>query len=175
MAITTNYSWTTPDDSQAFKLGANAIRTLGSAIDTTTFSLGQGIKSYHRNTGAALNLTTATETGFMGGPSFTPIAGRLYEITVTAGYVQKLTGGGNITIRLRKDNVSGTVLDSVLFSGQTPGWIWPFTMTVIATSATLGTTAFVPFVTAQTNTNGLLIQNSATSTGAIIIKDIGPA
>ena len=35
MATTTNYGWTTPDDSQAFKLGANAIRTLGSSIDTT--------------------------------------------------------------------------------------------------------------------------------------------
>jgi hypothetical protein len=36
MATTTNNGWTTPDDSQAFKLGANAIRTLGSAIDTST-------------------------------------------------------------------------------------------------------------------------------------------
>jgi hypothetical protein len=35
MATTTNYGWTTPDDSQAFKLGANAIRTLGSSVDTT--------------------------------------------------------------------------------------------------------------------------------------------
>jgi hypothetical protein len=35
MATTTNYGWTTPDDSQAFKLGANAIRTLGSSVDST--------------------------------------------------------------------------------------------------------------------------------------------
>jgi hypothetical protein len=35
MATTTNYSWTTPNDSDPFKQGASAIRTLGSAVDTT--------------------------------------------------------------------------------------------------------------------------------------------
>jgi len=35
MATTTNYGWATPDDSDPFKQGASAIRTLGSAIDTT--------------------------------------------------------------------------------------------------------------------------------------------
>jgi hypothetical protein len=35
MATTTNYSWTTPDDTNYVKDGASAIRTLGSAIDST--------------------------------------------------------------------------------------------------------------------------------------------
>jgi hypothetical protein len=35
MATTTNYGWTTPDDSNYVKDGASAIRTLGSAIDST--------------------------------------------------------------------------------------------------------------------------------------------
>lgn len=39
MATTTNYSWTTPDDTDLVKDGAAAIRTLGSAIDTTTKNL----------------------------------------------------------------------------------------------------------------------------------------
>jgi hypothetical protein len=38
MATTTNYSWTTPDDTDLVKDGASAIRTLGSAIDTTVFT-----------------------------------------------------------------------------------------------------------------------------------------
>lgn len=38
MATTTNYGWTTPNDSDAFKLGASAIRTLGSSADTTLFT-----------------------------------------------------------------------------------------------------------------------------------------
>jgi hypothetical protein len=39
MATTTNYSWTTPDDTALVKDGASAIRSLGSAIDTTTKNL----------------------------------------------------------------------------------------------------------------------------------------
>jgi hypothetical protein len=35
MATTTNYGWTTPNNSDPFKDGALAIRTLGSAIDST--------------------------------------------------------------------------------------------------------------------------------------------
>lgn len=39
MATTTNYSWTTPDDTDLVKDGAAAIRTLGTSIDTTTKAL----------------------------------------------------------------------------------------------------------------------------------------
>ena len=39
MATTTNYSWTTPDDTDLVKDGAGAIRTLGTSIDTTTKAL----------------------------------------------------------------------------------------------------------------------------------------
>jgi hypothetical protein len=39
MATTTNYSWTTPDDTDLVKDGASAIRTLGSSVDTTTKNL----------------------------------------------------------------------------------------------------------------------------------------
>lgn len=35
MATTTNYSWTTPDDTALVKDGASAIRALGTAIDTS--------------------------------------------------------------------------------------------------------------------------------------------
>jgi hypothetical protein len=38
MASTTNYSWSTPDDTALVKDGAAAIRSLGSAIDTTVFN-----------------------------------------------------------------------------------------------------------------------------------------
>lgn len=39
MATTTNYGWTTPDDTGLVKDGAAAIRTLGSSVDTTTKNL----------------------------------------------------------------------------------------------------------------------------------------
>jgi hypothetical protein len=38
MATTTNYSWSTPDDTALVKDGAAAIRSLGSAVDTTVFN-----------------------------------------------------------------------------------------------------------------------------------------
>jgi hypothetical protein len=39
MATTTNYGWTTPDDTALVKDGAAAIRTLGTSVDTTTKNL----------------------------------------------------------------------------------------------------------------------------------------
>ena len=39
MASTTNYSWSTPDDTALVKDGASAIRTLGSSVDTTVKAL----------------------------------------------------------------------------------------------------------------------------------------
>jgi len=39
MATTTNYGWTTPDDTALVKDGASAIRTLGTSADTTTKNL----------------------------------------------------------------------------------------------------------------------------------------
>jgi hypothetical protein len=38
MATTSNYSWTTPDNTDYVKDGALAIRTLGSSVDTTLFT-----------------------------------------------------------------------------------------------------------------------------------------
>ena len=42
MATTTNYGWTTPDDTGLVKDGASAIRTLGSSVDTTVKALNPG-------------------------------------------------------------------------------------------------------------------------------------
>lgn len=39
MATTTNYGWTTPDDTALVKDGASAIRSLGSSVDTTVKNL----------------------------------------------------------------------------------------------------------------------------------------
>ena len=42
MATTTNFGWTTPNDTDLVKDGASAIRTLGSAIDTSMMDLKGG-------------------------------------------------------------------------------------------------------------------------------------
>ena len=54
MATTTNYSWTTPDNTAYVKDGASAIRTLGSSVDTTLFGItgGKNVGLVHINSTA---------------------------------------------------------------------------------------------------------------------------
>lgn len=39
MALSPNYGWAEPDDTAYVKNGASAMRTLGNAIDSTTYSI----------------------------------------------------------------------------------------------------------------------------------------
>lgn len=57
MATTTNYGWTTPDNTAYVKDGASAIRTLGSSVDTTLNSVTSG-----KNVGNVL-ISSQTVTG----------------------------------------------------------------------------------------------------------------
>lgn len=67
MATTTNYGWTTPDDTALVKDGASAIRTLGSSVDTTTKNLNPqtttGALAYRS---ATANVNTALPIGTTG-------------------------------------------------------------------------------------------------------------
>lgn len=58
MATTTNFGWTTPDDTNLVKDGAAAIRTLGSSIDTSFAGLKGG------TTGQVLSKTSNTDLAY---------------------------------------------------------------------------------------------------------------
>jgi hypothetical protein len=58
MATTTNFGWTTPDDTSLVKDGASAIRSLGSAVDTSMVGLKGG------TTGQVLSKTSGTDMAF---------------------------------------------------------------------------------------------------------------
>lgn len=106
MATTTNYGWTTPDDTSLVKDGAAAIRTLGSSIDTTTKALNPsttlGDIEYRS---ATANTNTRLGIGSTG-----------QVLTVTGGVPVWSTpaGGGGLTL-LSTTTLSGatTVISSI--------------------------------------------------------------
>ena len=71
MATTTNYGWTTPDNTAYVKDGASAIRTLGSSVDTTLFGITGG-----KNVGL-VKITTQT---------FTSVASQSLNNVFTSAY-----------------------------------------------------------------------------------------
>jgi len=99
MATTTNYGWTTPDDTALVKDGAAAIRSLGTSIDTTTKNLNPsttlGDIEYRSSTA---NTNTRLGIGSTG-----------QVLTVNGGVPSWATpaGGGGMTL-LSTTSLSGT-------------------------------------------------------------------
>ena len=83
MATTTYFGWETPDDTDLVKDGAAAIRTLGSAIDTSMSQLEGG------TTGQILSKTSATDMAFTW---INNDQGDITAVTTAAG--SGLSGGG---------------------------------------------------------------------------------
>lgn len=107
MATTTNYGWTTPDDTALVKDGAAAIRTLGSSVDTTTKALNPSTtlgdieyRSSTANTNTRLGIGTTGQVLTVSGgvPSWaTPAVGgnltwSLISTTSLTGSSVSLTG-----------------------------------------------------------------------------------
>jgi hypothetical protein len=99
VATTTNFGWTTPDNTGYVKDGALAIRTLGSAIDTSLVDLKGG------TTDQVLKKASGTDMDFVWGTvSSTPRIGQIVTATTTsstaatggAGYVD--VSGLSVTI-----------------------------------------------------------------------------
>lgn len=81
MATTTNFGWTTPNDTDLVKDGAAAIRTLGNGIDTSMMDLKGG------TTGQILSKATGTDMDFTW---ITPNPGDITGVTAGTG----ISGGG---------------------------------------------------------------------------------
>jgi len=88
MASTTNFNWTTPDDTDLVKDGAAAIRTLGSAIDTSLVDLKGG------TTGQVLSKASNTDLDYSW---TTPNVGDITEVQAGTG-ISIADGTGPIPI-----------------------------------------------------------------------------
>ena len=107
MATTTNFGWTTPDDTDLVKDGAAAIRTLGSSIDTSLVDLNGG------TTGQVLTKASDTDLDF----SFTTPAGS--PITTEGDLIIGDASGDAVRLPIGS---AGTVLTS---DGDTADWAAP--------------------------------------------------
>ena len=96
MATTTNYGWTTPDDTALVKDGAAAIRTLGSSVDTSVKALSPGTTS-----GDLDYYTSSTAKARIG------IGSTGQVLTVAAGVPSWAASAGGMTL-LSTTNLSST-------------------------------------------------------------------
>jgi hypothetical protein len=100
MATTTNYGWTTPNDTDLVKDGASAIRTLGSSIDTTVKALSPGTTAgdldYYTSGTAKARLGIGT-------------AGQILQVNSGATAPEWATPGGGENFTLL--NAGGTTLN----------------------------------------------------------------
>jgi len=118
MATTTNYGWTTPDDTALVKDGAAAIRTLGSSVDTTTKALNPSTtlgdieyRSSTANTNTRLGIGTT---------------GQVLSVSGGVPAWQTFSGGGKVlqvvqaTTTTEASTTSATWTDSNLSASITP-------------------------------------------------------
>lgn len=110
MATTTNYGWTTPDDTGLVKDGASAIRSLGNSIDTTT-----------------KNLNPQTTTGAIAYRSATANVNTSLPLG-TAGQVLKVNAGATAP---EWGTATGTSLQEVIFNASNASWTIPTGVTQI--------------------------------------------
>lgn len=134
MATTTNFGWTTPDDTALVKDGASAIRTLGSSIDTSFVDLKGGTTgqflSKASNTDldfswgtASSGLTKISTTNFSAVTSqavtFASSTYQSYKIFIK--WTQTATGAVTIRVRSGGTDLTGSVYDTASFFMRSAG------------------------------------------------------
>ena len=124
MATTTNYGWTTPDDTALVKDGASAIRSLGTSVDTTTKNLNPSTtlgdieyRSSTANTNTRLGIGSAGQvlTVAAGVPSWATPAGGGSGLTYVGGATFSASSAVNVN-----DVFSATYQNYVVYSTLSP-------------------------------------------------------
>jgi hypothetical protein len=147
MATTTNYSWSTPDDTALVKDGAAAIRSLGTAIDTTTKNLNPSTtlgdieyRSSTANTNTRLGIGSSGQalTVVAGVPSW---AASTTSVLTTTGDLVYASAANTLARR-----AIGSTGDVLTVSGGLPTWSAPAAagaFTLLSTTSLSGTTTTI--------------------------------
>ena len=149
MANTTNFGWETPDDTDLVKDGAAAIRTLGSAIDTSLVDLKGG------TTGQVLSKASGTDMDFTWVAQDDSNAIQNALLTTTGDTIY--ASGASTPARLGI-GTSGQVLT---VSGGVPSWATPTSgsMTLISTTTLSSTQVNLTSIPTTYNDLKLVIRN----------------
>ena len=172
MATTTNYGWTTPDDTALVKDGASAIRTLGTSVDTTTKNLNPSTtlgdieyRSSTANTNTRLGIGTSGQalTVVAGAPSWAASATSVLTTTGDTLYAS----GANTLARLGIGS-TGQVLT---VAAGLPSWATPSASTeswslLNSPSGTALTGATTITVSGISGKNQIMILVSGASSGS---------
>lgn len=155
MATTTNFNWSTPDDTSLVKDGAAAIRTLGSSIDTSMAELKGG------TTGQVLSKTSNTDMDFtwIAVDPLTILDAKGDLISATAADTPARLAVGSNNQVLTADSSTATGLKWATPSSGAPSW-----SLISTTSLTTGSSYSI---TGLSGYNQLLIRvNGVTTTAA---------
>ena len=126
MATTTNYGWTTPDDTALVKDGASAIRTLGTSVDTTTKNLNPSTtlgdieyRSSTANTNTRLGIGSSGQvlTVAAGVPSWA--SGFANPLTTTGDTIYSSSGSTPARLGI------GSTGNVLTVAGGVPSWAAP--------------------------------------------------
>lgn len=122
MATTTNYSWSTPDDTALVSAGASAIRTLGSAIDST---LG-GQKNIKQIVNASTTTATSNSTNTYADTTLTATitpTKSTNQVLVVAVHGTSFKSNGNLSnslfVRLVRGATQLIQMGDMLYTGST--------------------------------------------------------
>jgi hypothetical protein len=158
MATTTNYSWSTPDDTALVKDGAAAIRSLGTAIDTTVFN----------NAGAAIAKTLVDAKGDLIVGSAADAVARL--AAGTNGYLLSANSGATNGLEWVAAPTAGKVLQVINASYATEVGSSTNAYADTGLTATITPSAATSKVLVLVNQNGVGKLTSDTSVGIKLFR-----
>jgi hypothetical protein len=167
MATTTNYGWTTPDDTALVKDGAAAIRTLGTSVDTTTKNLNPettlgdiSYRSSTSNVNTRLPLGTAGQvlkvnSGATAPEWATDASGMTNPMTTTGDTIYSSSGSTPARLGIGSTGQVLTVAAGV------PSWATPSSggMTSIASGTLSGSSVNLSSISGSYNNLQLIIRN----------------